>query len=120
MGMNADSSFSYRKYNKALNYYYSKDSLIPEPPFDFAEDQLWAKKIIELGYSKAYTSNAVVYHSHNYSFKEMLMRSFDDHKGLNQIYDYIPVKNILYFWRVKKQKSTSIYFLDLRQSVKIC
>ena len=39
MGMNADSSFSYRKYNKALNYYYSKDSLIPEPPFDFAEDQ---------------------------------------------------------------------------------
>ena len=30
MGMNADSSFSYRKYNKALNYYYSKDSLIPE------------------------------------------------------------------------------------------
>ena len=35
MGMNADSSFSYRKYNKALNYYYSKDSLIPEPPFDF-------------------------------------------------------------------------------------
>ena len=39
MGMNADSSFSYRKYNKALNDYYSKDSLIPEPPFDFAEDQ---------------------------------------------------------------------------------
>jgi len=33
---------------------------------DFAEDQLWAKKIIELGYSKAYTSDAVVYHSHNY------------------------------------------------------
>ncbi|MDO3385916.1 hypothetical protein QWI17_08705, partial [Gilvimarinus sp. SDUM040013] len=34
-----DSSFSYRKYNKALNDYYSKDSLIPEPSFDFAEDQ---------------------------------------------------------------------------------
>lgn len=69
---------------------------IPYDNVDFAEDQLWAKKIIELGYSKAYTSNAVVYHSHNYSFKEMMMRSFDDHKGLNQIYDYIPVKNILY------------------------
>ncbi len=39
MGMNTDSSFSYRKYNKALNDYDSKDSLIPEPPFDFAEDQ---------------------------------------------------------------------------------
>ncbi|MEG0188304.1 MAG: hypothetical protein RR578_03320 [Bacilli bacterium] len=39
MGMNTDSSFSYRKYNKALNDYYSKDSLIPEPLFDFAEDQ---------------------------------------------------------------------------------
>lgn len=67
---------------------------IPYDDVDFAEDQLWAKKIIELGYSKAYTSNAVVYHSHNYSFKEMMMRSFDDHKGLYQIYNYIPVKNI--------------------------
>jgi rhamnosyltransferase len=24
----------------------------------------------------------------------MMMRSFDDHKGLNQIYNYIPIKNI--------------------------
>jgi len=67
---------------------------IPYDDVNFAEDQLWAKKIIELGYSKAYTSKAVVYHSHNYSFKEMMMRSYDDHKGLFDIYGYIPVKSI--------------------------
>jgi len=69
---------------------------IPYDDVDFAEDQLWAQKIIEKGYSKAYTSEAIVYHSHNYSFKEMMMRSFDDHKGLYSIYGYKPVKNILY------------------------
>lgn len=68
----------------------------PYDDVDFAEDQIWAKKIIELGYSKAYNENAVVYHSHNYSFKEMLMRSFDDHKGLYKIYRYKPIKNIMY------------------------
>ncbi len=66
---------------------------IPYDDVDFAEDQLWAKKIIELGYSKAYTSSAIVYHSHNYSFKEMMKRSYDDHKGLFKIYRYIPVKS---------------------------
>ena len=70
-------------------------SEIPYDDVDFAEDQLWAKKIIELGYSKAYAANAVVYHSHNYSFKEMMKRSYDDHKGLYEIYKYKPVKNIL-------------------------
>lgn len=67
---------------------------IPYDDVDFAEDQLWAKKIIEAGYTKAYNSNAVVYHSHNYSFMEQLKRSYDDHKGLNKIYGYVAVKNI--------------------------
>jgi rhamnosyltransferase len=67
---------------------------IPYEDVNFAEDQLWAKKIIELGYTKAYNSNAVVYHSHNYKFKEMLKRSYDDHKGLYEIYKYVPVRNV--------------------------
>lgn len=68
---------------------------IPYDDVDFAEDQLWAKKIIELGYSKAYASDAVVYHSHNYSFKEIFKRSYDDHRGLYKIYKYVPVKSFL-------------------------
>ena len=67
---------------------------IPYDDVDFAEDQLWAKKIIELGYTKAYNSDALVYHSHNYKFKELLKRSYDDHKGLYRIYEYVPVKSI--------------------------
>lgn len=70
--------------------------IVPYDDVDFAEDQLWAKKIIEMGYSKAYNENAVVYHSHNYNFTEMLKRSYDDHKGLNKIYSYNPVSNILW------------------------
>ncbi|WP_454193581.1 glycosyltransferase family 2 protein [Paenibacillus sp. Marseille-Q7038] len=40
----------------------------PYPDVDFAEDQLWAKGIIEKGLKKAYAPDAVVYHSHNYTF----------------------------------------------------
>jgi rhamnosyltransferase len=91
-----------KKYKHLLCFYSDNSSamrrsiwkIIPYDNVNFAEDQLWAKKIIELGYSKAYTSNAIVYHSHNYSYKEIMMRSYDDHKGLYDIYGYISVKNI--------------------------
>lgn len=39
MGINTDSSFSYNKYNKELNDYFKKDSLLPEPPFYFTGNQ---------------------------------------------------------------------------------
>ncbi len=90
------------KYRHLLCFYSDNSSAmrksiwekIPYEDVNFAEDQIWAKKIIELGYIKAYNSEAIVYHSHNYSFIETMMRSFDDHKGLYEIYNYVPVKNI--------------------------
>lgn len=66
---------------------------IPYPDVNFAEDQLWARQIIERGYKKAYAPNSVVYHSHNYSFKRMFRRYFDEYKGLYKIYNYVPVKS---------------------------
>lgn len=43
-------------------------------PFDdkllFAEDQAWAKEILENGYAIAYSPDSKVYHSHNYNFKD--------------------------------------------------
>jgi len=68
---------------------------IPYDDVNFAEDQLWARKIIELGYSKAYTSRAMVYHSHNYGFIEMMKRSYDEHKGLYEIYKYKPISSFI-------------------------
>jgi len=60
----------------------------PYPKVDFAEDQLWAKQIIEAGYSKAYADNAVVYHSHTFNFIELFRRSFDEALALNKLFGY--------------------------------
>lgn len=88
---------------------------IPYDDVNFAEDQLWAKKVIELGYTKAYNSNAIVYHSHNYGFKERLKRSYDDHKGLYEIYRYVPVKSIFLLpLHILKAIYNDLFFLKIQ------
>lgn len=67
----------------------------PYPDVDFAEDQLWAKKIIELGYKKAYADEAIVYHSHNYNLKQMLQRSYDESRALKRLFGYNLCPSIL-------------------------
>lgn len=61
---------------------------IPYPDVDFAEDQAWARLIIEAGYRKAYAHNAVVNHSHNYGLLERLQRSFDEGYALHRLFKY--------------------------------
>jgi len=61
---------------------------IPYPEVDFAEDQAWARLIIEAGYRKAYAHDAAVYHSHNYGFIERLQRSFDEAYSLRRLFNY--------------------------------
>ena len=61
---------------------------IPYPDIDFAEDQIWAKLVIEAGWSKAYAQRAVVYHSHDYSAWERLRRSYDEARALNELFGY--------------------------------
>ena len=61
---------------------------IPYPEVDFAEDQAWARLIIEAGYRKAYADEAVVAHSHNYGFIERLQRSFDEAFALRCLFNY--------------------------------
>ncbi|MFB5763864.1 glycosyltransferase family 2 protein [Paenibacillus medicaginis] len=96
------------RYNREEGYrhllcYYSDNSSamrksvwesIPYPEVDFAEDQLWARQIIEKGYKKAYAPNSVVYHSHNYTFNQQFKRYYDEYKGLYRIYEYVSVKSI--------------------------
>ena len=62
--------------------------LFPYPDVEFAEDQLWARGIIEAGYAKAYAPNAVVYHSHDYSFSEQLRRAFDESRNFKKYFGY--------------------------------
>lgn len=61
---------------------------IPYPDVEFAEDQIWADKIIAAGYAKAYAPDAVVYHSHEYRAFERLQRSFDEAKAFRDLFGY--------------------------------
>lgn len=60
---------------------------IPYPEVDYGEDQVWARNIIEAGYSKIYAPTATVYHSHDYDPDQIYKRSktegafFHEHFG---------------------------------------
>lgn len=61
---------------------------IPYPEVDFAEDQAWARLVVEAGYHKAYAHDGVVYHSHDYTLLERLQRSFDESYALSRLFGY--------------------------------
>ena len=50
----------------------------PYEDVNFAEDQKWAKNILEKGYIKAYADKAIVFHSHTYTVLESFRRSFEE------------------------------------------
>lgn len=66
----------------------------PYPDIDFAEDQIWAKTIIEAGWRKAFAADSVVYHSHAYSPFELFRRSYDEARALKELfgYDYLTTR----------------------------
>ena len=74
-------------YRHLLSFYSDNNSCMrrsiwekyPYEDVNFAEDQIWAKKMIELGYKKLYCPFAGVYHSHNYPL---------------ETYKYVMVKDI--------------------------
>jgi rhamnosyltransferase len=68
---------------------------IPYPEVDFAEDQAWARLIIEAGYRKAYAHDAIVAHSHNYGLIERLQRSFDEAYALQRLFGYGGEKSLV-------------------------
>ena len=52
----------------------------PYEDVEFAEDQVWTKKMMELGYHKVYCPFAPVFHSHNYPLNQYFKRYFDEYK----------------------------------------
>lgn len=60
----------------------------PYPEVDFAEDQAWAKLIIDQGWSKCYSPRASVYHSHDYGIFERLQRAFDESRSFRKDFGY--------------------------------
>jgi glycosyltransferase involved in cell wall biosynthesis len=84
-------------YRQVLHFYSDNNSCmrksvwrnIPYPDVNYAEDQLWAKTIIERGHSKGYAHDAVVRHSHDYGVIETFRRSFDESSALKSLFGYI-------------------------------
>lgn len=68
----------------------------PYDDVDFAEDQFWARKMIELGYHKAYAAHAPVYHSHNYPLNTYFRRYFDEYKGLYNLHKYCMYESMVH------------------------
>jgi rhamnosyltransferase len=60
----------------------------PLPDVDFAEDQTWAKRVIEAGFAKAYAPDAPVYHSHDFNAWETLQRNFDEASAFRRHFGY--------------------------------
>ena len=79
-----------------LHYYSDNNSClrrsvweqIPYPDVAFAEDQIWADRIIAAGYSKAYAADAVVKHSHDYTPVSQLRRAFDEANAFRELFGY--------------------------------
>jgi rhamnosyltransferase len=60
----------------------------PFPDVHFAEDQLWARQIIEAGFAKAYAADAVVAHSHSFGAMSQLRRAFDEAAAFQHLFGY--------------------------------
>src|SRR5262249_19099521 len=50
----------------------------PFPEINFAEDLLWGKAALEAGHRLQYEPTSLAFHSHNYSFLDIVRRNFDD------------------------------------------
>ena len=83
-------------YRQVLHFFSDNNACIrrsvwqqfPYPDVNFAEDQIWAKQIIEAGFKKGYSDKGAVYHSHNYSVSETFRRAFDEAYALRQLFGY--------------------------------
>ncbi len=58
------------------------------PDVHFAEDQLWAKRVIEAGYARLYVPNACVFHSHDLNVADSYRRAFDEARSFKQLFGY--------------------------------
>jgi len=83
----------------------------------FGEDQEWSLRALRHGYRLAYEPDSVVYHSHNYSLKKAIMRSFNS--GVSSFESYMPTSNrrpLFFLGRgLKYWGSELVYLLTHRQ-----
>ena len=58
----------------------------PFQRLEFAEDQEWAKRVLEAGYKTVYVPDSVVIHSHNYGPIKNFRRHFEHAKAMKEVF----------------------------------
>jgi rhamnosyltransferase len=61
---------------------------VPFREVSYAEDRVLAIDMLRRGYAKAFLPEAAVFHSHDYSTVDQLRRSFDEWRGLREVYGW--------------------------------
>jgi rhamnosyltransferase len=61
---------------------------VPFRDIAYAEDRALALDMLRAGYAKVYEPAAVVLHSHEYGALQRFRRSFDEWRGLREVYDW--------------------------------
>ena len=61
---------------------------VPFREVPYAEDRVLAVDMLRAGYGKAFVPRAAVLHSHDYSSSQQLRRSFDEWRGLREVYGW--------------------------------
>ena len=54
----------------------------------YAEDHVLALDMMRAGYAKVFLPDAAVIHSHDYSSRQWLRRSFDEARALHEVYGF--------------------------------
>ena len=55
----------------------------------YAEDHLLAQDMLRAGFAKVYVPDAAVIHSHAYSLRQWMRRSFDEARAVRYVYDWV-------------------------------
>ena len=63
---------------------------VPFRDIAYAEDHLLAQDMLRAGYAKVYVPRAAVIHSHEYSTRDRLRRSFDEARAMRDVYGVAP------------------------------
>ncbi len=58
----------------------------PFRPVNFAEDQDWAKRVLEAGFATVFVPKAVVFHSHSYTWKVQFQRCYDHASAMRELF----------------------------------
>ncbi len=92
-----DASVALNKSGYSPNYFFSDNNAmirrtvweeIPYPEVSYAEDQQWAKLVLQAGWKKGFSDKGAVFHSHNYSIADLFRRSLDESRAMKKYFGF--------------------------------